>query len=299
MIKNKDKNELLVKNEINNYESLENFIKDSKELFNELTFLDEENIINDNKNIIFRHLSYIQFGFFVLPYLSLKDILVLRQTSKEINVLVNSKICCLNYYFKIFTNNNYFGDKNNTNKKSSKQLKPLEELNEESEFLEQKNILNNIKSYIKSPDFSIKHLTKIYKVEMDYLKYEESHQIRYMKSLNEIKNKMMNEYKMIKNKEEINKNKIVIVSKEENELFNKNGFEDIKKKIDELKLKKENILFKLNKEKKINEDLIRRNNDKNKIINTLKNICLNGNDFFDPKNQEGDNEDNEIDNINK
>jgi hypothetical protein len=63
---------------------------------------------------------------------------------------------------------------------------------------------------------------------MDYLKYEESHQIRYMKSLNEIKNKMMNEYKMIKNKEEINKNKIVIVSKEENELFNKNGFEDIK-----------------------------------------------------------------------
>ena len=109
----------------------------------------------------------------------------------------------------------------------------------------------------------------------------------------------MNEYKMIKNNEEINKNKIVIVSKEENELFNKNGFEDIKKKIDELKLKKENILFKLNKEKKINEDLIRRNNDKNKIINTLKNICLNGNDFFDPKNQEGDNEDNEIDNINK
>ena len=86
---------------------------------------------------------------------------------------------------------------------------------------------------------------------------------------------------------------------EENELFNKNGFEDIKKKIDELKLKKEKILFKLNKEKKINEDLIRRNNDKNKIINKLKNICLNRNDFFNTKNQEGDNEDNEIDNINK
>ena len=49
-------------------------------------------------------------------------------------------------------------------------------------------------------------------------------------------------------------------------------------------------MFKLNKEKKINEDLIKKNKDKTKILNKLKNICLNAND---------DIEENEIDDLNK
>jgi hypothetical protein len=266
-------------NEINIYESLENFINDSKELYDELTPLCNENIGDDNKNILFKYLTHIQFGLYILPYLPLKDILILRQTSKEINLIINSDICCLNYYFKILKKSNSLNNKDIKSKipnKSSNQLKPLEDINEESEFLEQKKILNKIKAYIKSPEFVLKNLIKIYKVELDYLKYEEKHQIRYMKSLVEIKNKLSNEYQMIQ-KKEIKQNKI-ISNKEEKEEINNIEIIDLKKKIEELKLKKENLLFKLNKEKKINEDLIKKNNDKTKIINKFKNICFNEND---------------------
>ena len=105
----------------------------------------------------------------------------------------------------------------------------MEDINEESEFLQQKNILNKIKAYIKSPEFSLKNLIKIYKVEPDYLKYEERHQIRYMKSLVEIKNKLSNEYQMINNKE-IKQDKI-ISNKEEKGEINKLEIVDLKKKI--------------------------------------------------------------------
>jgi len=278
-------------NEINIYESLENFIKDSKELYDELKPIFNENIGNENENILFKYLTHIQVGLYVLPFLSLKDILILRLASKEINLIINSKICCLNYYFKIFKKSNSLINKDIKSKKenkSSNQLKPLEDINEESEFLQQKNILNKIKAYIKSPEFSLKNLIKIYKVELDYLKYEERHQIRYMKSLVEIKNKLSNEYQMINNNE-IKQNKI-ISNKEEKGEINKLEIVDLKKKIEELKLKKENLLFKLNKEKKINEDLIKKNKDKTKILNKLKNICLNEDD---------DIEENEIDDLNE
>jgi hypothetical protein len=244
-----------------------------------LTTIFNGNTENEDKNIFFKYLTHIQFGLFVLPYLSLKDILILRQTSKEINLIINSDICCLNYYFKILKKSNSLNNKDIKSKipnKSSNQLKPLEDINEESEFLEQKKILNKIKAYIKSPEFVLKNLIKIYKVELDYLKYEEKHQIRYMKSLVEIKNKLSNEYQMIQ-KKEIKQNKI-ISNKEEKEEINNIEIIDLKKKIEELKLKKENLLFKLNKEKKINEDLIKKNNDKTKIINKFKNICFNEND---------------------
>ena len=222
-------------NEINIYESLENFIKDSKELYDELKPIFNENIGNENENILFKYLTHIQVGLYVLPFLSLKDILILRLASKEINLIINSKICCLNYYFKIFKKSNSLINKDIKSKKenkSSNQLKPLEDINEESEFLQQKNILNKIKAYIKSPEFSLKNLIKIYKVELDYLKYEERHQIRYMKSLVEIKNKLSNEYQMINNKE-IKQNKI-ISNKEEKGEINKLEIVDLKKKIEEL-----------------------------------------------------------------
>ena len=212
----------------------------------------------------------MQFCIYIIPYLSLKDILHLRQASKEINILINSKFCCLNYYSKTLK---YFFDLNNKNnqsilKKSQKKLKPLEELNEDYEFIEQKNILDNIKTYIKSPEFNIKQLSKIYKVEIDYLKYEESHQDKYIKSLNEIKEKINNEYNAIKEKRNFNG---VGVKAKNNELIN---LDELKKKIKDLKLKKEKIQFELNKEKKINEDLIKKNKERNNIINKLKNIYL-------------------------
>ena len=268
--------------EIKKNESLENLIDEAKQLHNELN---KENFQQENKNLIFKYLSILEFGQYIIPYLSLKEILNLRQASKEINILINSKFCCLNYYFKTLKNDIHLNNKNSIKigKKSKNQLKPLEELNEESEFMEQKMILNDIKKYIKSSEFNIKHLSKIYKVEIDYLKYEESHHDRYMKSLNEIKGKIINEYKTIQKKGSINKNKLK-EKKEENNEHNNFGINELKNKIEELKSKKDKILFKLNKERKINEDLIKTNKEKQNIINKLKNIYFK--DFDNKQNEE-------------
>lgn len=268
--------------EIKKNESLENLIDEAKQLYNELN---KENFQQENKNLIFKYLSILEFGQYIIPYLSLNEILNLRQASKEINILINSKFCCLNYYFKTLKNDIHLNNKNSIKigKKSKNQLKPLEELNEESEFMEQKMILNDIKKYIKSSEFNIKHLSKIYKVEIDYLKYEESHHDRYMKSLNEIKGKIINEYKTIQKKGNINKNKLK-EKKEENNEHNNFGINELKNKIEELKSKKDKILFKLNKERKINEDLIKTNKEKKNIINKLKNIYFK--DFDNKQNDE-------------
>ena len=268
--------------EIKKNESLENLIDEAKQLYNELN---KENFQQENKNLIYKYLSILEFGQYIIPYLSLKEILNLRQASKEINILINSKFCCLNYYFKTLKNDIHLNNKNSIKigKKSKNQLKPLEELNEESEFMEQKMILNDIKKYIKSSEFNIKHLSKIYKVEIDYLKYEESHHDRYMKSLNEIKGKIINEYKTIQKKGSINKNKLK-EKKEENNEHNNFGINELKNKIEELKSKKDKILFKLNKERKINEDLIKTNKEKKNIINKLKNIYFK--DFDNKQNEE-------------
>ena len=268
--------------EIKKNEPLENLIDEAKQLYNELN---KENFQQENKNLIFKYLSFLEFGQYIIPYLSLKEILNLRQASKEINILINSKFCCLNYYFKTLKNDIHLNNKNSIKigKKSKNQLKPLEELNEESEFMEQKMILNDIKKYIKSSEFNIKHLSKIYKVEIDYLKYEESHHDRYMKSLNEIKDKISNEYKAIQKKGSINKNKLK-EKKEENNEHNNFGINELKNKIEELKSKKDKILFKLNKERKINEDLIKTKKEKKNIINKLKNIYFK--DFDNKQNEE-------------
>ena len=268
--------------EIKKNESLENLIDEAKQLYNELN---KENFQQENKNLIFKYLSILEFGQYIIPYLSLKEILNLRQASKEINILINSKFCCLNYYFKTLKNDIHLNNKNSIKigKKSKNQLKPLEELNEESEFMEQKMILNDIKKYIKSSEFNIKHLSKIYKVEIDYLKYEESHHDRYMKSLNEIKGKIINEYKTIQKKGSINKNKLK-EKKEENNEHNNFGINVLKNKIEELKSKKDKILFKLNKERKINEDLMKTNKEKKNLINKLKNIYFK--DFDNKQNEE-------------
>ena len=277
-----NKNKIEELNNINEYMPIEKFIKNSKELYQKLTPIYKDKKANNKPIIIFRYLSHIQFGIYILPYLSLKEILSLRVTNKEINMLICSNICCLNYYFKTlkkYTSLNEQSNINNNNKKKlSSQLKPFHELNDESEFLEQKNILNKIKNYIKSPEFSLEHLMHIYKVEMDYLKYEENHQERYMNSLIETRKKINEEYQLIIGN---NKNrKKSSISNMENNIINEDSLkeltdEELKKKIEELKMKKEKIIFEYNNAKKTNDELMRKNEENKKKINKLKNICEN------------------------
>ena len=66
----------------------------------------------------------------------------------------------------------------------------------------------------------------------------------------------------------------------------------MKKKIQELKIKREHILFKINKEKKTIEDLTSKNEQKKKIINNLKKINQNYKENED--NDENENEDLDI-----
>ena len=202
------------------------------------------------------------------------------------NLLINTNICCINYYFKTLKKNISFTDSINLSQKRrqiSSQLKPFHELNDESEFIEQKNILNKIKDYMKSKNFSLDYLMQIYRVEMDYLKYEENHQERYMNSLKETQTKINDEYQLIKGKNKKREESWVKITKEDNSEETKIdenklkelSYEELKTKIKELKMKKENILFKLNNARKTNEEINSKNNEKIKIINKLKNMGKN------------------------
>ena len=280
------KNKIEDINKVNDSESTNKFIKNSKILFKELLPIYNKNVPKINQNIIFKNLSHIQFGIFILPYLSLKEILSLRATNKEMNLLINTNICCINYYFKTLKKNISFTDSINLSQKRrqiSSQLKPFHELNDESEFIEQKNILNKIKDYMKSKNFSLDYLMQIYRVEMDYLKYEENHQERYMNSLKETQTKINDEYQLIKGKNKRREESWVKITKEDNSEETKIdenklkelSYEELKTKIKELKMKKENILFKLNNARKTNEEINSKNNEKMKIINKLKNMGKN------------------------
>ena len=292
---------------LNDFQSIEDFIKNSKELFKELIPFQNNQKSALKQHIIFNYLSNIQFGIYIIPYLTLKDILSLRLTCKEINLLINSNICCLNYYLKTLKNQISYNERLNLGqkkKKFSSQLKPFHELNDESEFLEQKSILNKIKNYMKSPEFSLEILVKTYRVEMDYLKYEENHQERYMNSLIETQKKINKEYESIIGNNKKREESWVNISREENKEKNENNIDDsleeftdeqLKKKIQELKIKRENILFKINKEKKTNEDLTSKNEQKKKIINNLKELSQNNKEIK----QNNDNENEDLDIVNK
>ena len=55
---------------------------------------------------------------------------------------------------------------------------PIDNLKTNEEVKEQVSILQNIKKYIESKEFSLDNLIKIYRVESDYLKYEDKHMKR-------------------------------------------------------------------------------------------------------------------------
>ena len=290
------KNKLEEINKINDSISIENFLKNSKDLYEEIIPIYNKNNSNKNSSIIFKYLSRVQFGLYILPYLSLKDILSLNVVNKEIYLIINSKICCINYYIKTLNKHISFTDKINTTHKKRKinsQLKPFHELSDEAQFYEQKNILKKIKEYIKSPNFSLDYLMQIYRVEMDYLKYEENHQERYMNSLIETQKKINEQYQLIKGKNEKRNNSWVNIDKVENvensKIIENNlrewDDEELKKKIQELKIKKQNILFKLNYAKKTNEEINLKNDEKKKNINKLKYLGKN-NDIEDFENVE-------------
>ena len=262
---------------LNDFQAIENFIKNSKELLKDLIPFQYNQKSLLEQNIIFNYLSNIQFGIYIIPYLTLKEILSLRLTCKKINLLINSNICCLNYYLKTLKNQISYNESINFDQKKKKftsQLKPFHELNDESEFLEQKNILNKIKNYMKSPEFSLEILVKTYRVEMDYLKYEENHQERYMNSLIETQKKINKEYESIIGNNKKSEDSWVNISRKEKKEKNDNNIDDslkdlsdeeLKKKIQELKIKRENILYKINKEKKTNEDLTSKNEQREKL----------------------------------
>ncbi len=89
--------------------------------------------------------------------------------------------------------------------------------------------------------------------------------------------------KQYKKKGSIIKNKLK-EKKEENNEHNNFGINELKNKIEVLKSKKDKILFKLNKERKINEDLMKTNKEKKNLINKLKNIYFK--DFDNKQNDE-------------
>ena len=281
----------IIKN-MEDFENLELFLNKSKKLYQELSPFFKS---KPEDNIIFMHLSHTQFSIFIIPFLSTKDILTLRQANKELNILINSNICCINYYQKIskqtLSLNQISSFQNNKN--DIKKLKPLHELSDESALLDQKNILADIKKFITSKNYTFEKLNKLYKVEMQYLKYEDKHQKIYMKSLLDEKKKINEEYNSIKakNKKCDSWVKIEIASesgceKSKDKIEEEFNEDEMKKKIQKLKLEKEDLLTKIKNIQKYNDELRLKNKNNQKIVDNFESIIQNDDNFIKYDNEE-------------
>ena len=107
-----------------------------------------------------------------------------------------------------------------------------------------------------------------------------------MKSLIETKNQINEQYKSIKQSDKFkrkSKDSTITTNIEQNEQndLNKMSDESLKKAIEELKIKKEKILFEVNNAKKTNENLVSENEKKNNMINKLKAIMKDKEEFED------------------
>ena len=261
---------------MNNDDINPELLKESKEILNLYYEYEKKKKINQNC-LFFKYLNHIQFVSFIIPYLNLKDIKNLSETCIDINKSINSSISVNQYFYKTVQYN-----EKKIKSKSKSELLPIDDLKTTEEVNEQILILQNIKKYIQSKDFSLDNLIKIYRVEHDYLKYEERHMKRFITSLNETLIKTKKELKDTKKENtKIKKEKSDIISREnsnileEDSKINKMSIEELKKKIDEMKLEIGKIQISYDNLIKENDILVQKNNMRNEQFSKIKNFFLN------------------------
>lgn len=234
---------------LNDKEILKNIIVDSSKV---LKIINEFNSFkNRNKNsLLFKYLNSFQIGIFIIPYLPLTSILNLRLACKDINE-------CL-YYTPTMVSYSKLSKVSQKYKTKEKiELKPLNEVKTIEGLNDQLEELNKVNNYINSKEFNIENLTKIYRVEMDYLKYEEKHsQI----NLNKIKESLISvkeEYERTLDRDKSNLSKESINSFEDEKIYKLKtlSMEEIKTEIDLFKREKDNLSQQLIKLKKENNEL--------------------------------------------
>lgn len=256
----------------------QDLINDTKEVLNLFFEYDRMKNINEN-SYFFKYLNHIQLISFILPYLNLKDIINLRSSCSEINKSINSSISVILYYKKTIE----YKEKK-IKKKSRSELMPIDNLKTNEEVKEQVSILQNIKKYIESKEFSLDNLIKIYRVESDYLKYEDKHMKRFINSLNEILIKTKQELKETKiENEKIKKKNNIIIKKdnsnisEEDSKINKMSIDELKKKIEEMKLEIGKIQIDYDILFKENEDIYNKNKKRREQFSKIQNYFVDQN----------------------
>lgn len=223
-----------------------------------------DNLAANDNTILFKHLKRLEIAQFIVPFLSFEDICAFRLTCKDFYSILNERIALFSYAKSI---------KNKSGSKHIKvDLKPLNELRNENDLMTQINLLHKIKNYISSPHFEMENLLKIYRVENDYLKYEQKRGDKILKKLNETLIQIKEEYNDTKNtNDEITKQKENANRNEFNELDNK-SIDDFKKDIDSLKLEKSKLTNTVYQLRKSNQDVETKLQIKNESLIKLRNF---------------------------
>ncbi len=262
---------------MNNDDINPELLKESKEILSLYYEYEKKKKINQ-KSLFLKYLNHIQLVSFIIPYLNLKDIKNLSETCIDIYKSINSSISVNQYFNKTVQYN-----ERKIKKKSKSELLPIDNLKTIEDVKEQILLLQNIKKYIQSKDFSLDNLIKIYRVEHDYLKYEERHMKRFITSLNETLIKTKKELKETKKENtKIKKEKSnIIISRdnsnilEEDSKVNKMSIDELKKKIDEMKLDIGKIQINYDNLIKENDIIVQKNNMRNEQFSKIKKFFLN------------------------
>lgn len=223
-----------------------------------------DNVSANDNSYIFKHLKRVEIAQFIIPFLSFDDICAFRLSCKDFYSLLNERIALFSYAKSI---------KDKSGSRHIKvDLKPLDELRNENDLMTQIDFLHKIKNYISSPHFEMENLLKIYRVENDYLKYEQKRGDKILKKLNETLMQIKEEYNETKStNNEITKQKENSNRNTSNELDNK-SIDDIKRDIDSLKLEKSKLTNTVYQLRKSNQDIESKLQIKNESLIKLRNF---------------------------
>lgn len=246
--------------------SVQGLIQQAKEIRDIVEKFHNEVNENETNSSILNKLKRVDIGIYIIKFLSLGDLCNFRLVCKEFNFLISERVSLISY---AKTNSSLF----NSGRHIKVELKPLDELRDENDISLQLKFLSKIKKYMSSQNCDIDNLAKLYRVEMDYLKYEDKHIGKIAKKLNETLAQIKNEYEDTKKK-----TSSILLKKEsdsnrntKNELSEK-SIEEIRREIDSLKIEKSKLSNTVYQLEKANKELEEKNEIKTQSLNKIRNF---------------------------
>lgn len=232
-------------------------IASAKELLEIFDEFNHKCTFNYNNSILFKYLNHIQIASFILPFLDFQDVSNFRATCWDFLKITESPAGIISYYRGV--------NSASTIKKDIISLKPLNELKDEENVQSQINMLEKIRKM----DEGI--IDKVYKVETEYLKYEERYSRAKMKKLDDTLGATKVEYNnAIKTNDDIKQRDGSMRDSSESKGLENKSTEEIKKEIERMKVEKAKLMNTVTQLTKLNEAQTIKNKSQVELLEKIR-----------------------------